>query len=1027
MGVPNEIVDLVNRFEMHYDKYMSPSYLEAEVRSEFIDPFFDALGWDVRNQIGADEAYKDVIRETREGSGKPDYAFRYGERIRFYVEAKKPSMNIGENAKLAYQLRNYAWNGKLPLSILTDFQEFAVYDCRYEPKENDRSDTGRILYMTFREYVEGWDEINKVFSKLAILQGSFDKYVNITKDNRGSKQVDDRFLEDINRWRKLLAENIALRNTNLNNYEMNASVQGTINRIIFLRICEDRAIEKYGYLQDIAKGCNIYPQLVNLFKIADDKYNSGLFHFIYEPGRSPPDSLSLKLKMDDKVLTEVITGLYPPSPYRFDVIPPEILGQVYEQFLGKVIRLAEGHRAVVEDKPEVKKAGGVVYTPSFIVNYLVEKTVGKWLEGKTPKEVELLKILDLACGSGAFLLGAYRRLLAWHLAWWTSNLAPLIDKKMPLTSSEITKMLPAQNEPAKSKKAKARIAAVNLPIYKASNGEWKLTLAERKRILLNNIYGVDIDPQACEVTKLSLLLKVLEDSGIERTQTLKRWSTDRILPDLGNNIKCGNSLVDTDIEVNDVVYSLIKPFNWETEFPEVMSAGGFTVILGNPPYVRQEILGKIKDYFQSHYNTYQGTADLYTYFIEQSHRLLQPDGLLGLIVSNKWMRANYGKPLRRWLKQQHIEEIVDFGDLPVFENATTYPCILRLTKDMPNESFKATQVKTLDYTSLSSYVKDNCYEVDQSTLDGEGWSLADSKTQALLNKIRAKGVPLGDYVGGKIYYGIKTGLNEAFVIDSQTREKLIAEDPKSAEIIKPFLAGRDVKRYQQPKVDRYLLYIPWHFPINSDPHITGASEKAEVEFKRQYPAIYNYLLSFKRLLENRNKAETGIRYEWYALQRFGSEYKEEFEKPKIIVPAIVRTASYGYDKLGIYSNDKTTIIPTEDLYLMGILSSKVADIVIHLISSTKQGGYFEYKPMYLQQIPIHTIDFSDPQAVALHDRMVSLVESMLSLNKQLQEARTPHEKTLLQRQIEATDRQIDALVYELYGLTEEEIRIVEGA
>ena len=267
------------------------------------------------------------------------------------------------------------------------------------------------------------------------MQGSFDKYVTATKDKRGSKQVDDKFLEDITKWRLILARNMALRNT-LNVSEMNVSVQSTINRIIFLRICEDRSIEKYGQLQAIAGNDGVYPQLVDLFKRADDKYNSGLFHFTYEPGRDAPDNLTLGLKVDDKALNEVITGLYPPNPYRFDIIPPEILGQVYELFLGDVIRLTEGgHTAKIEPKPEVKKAGGVVYTPSFIVNYLVENTVGKWLIGKTPKEVEKLRILDLACGSGAFLLGAYRRLLAWHLDWWSSHLGPLLDAKTPCRES----------------------------------------------------------------------------------------------------------------------------------------------------------------------------------------------------------------------------------------------------------------------------------------------------------------------------------------------------------------------------------------------------------------------------------------------------------------------------------------------------------------------------------------------------------------------------------------------------------------
>ncbi len=241
-------------------------------------------------------------------------------------------------------------------------------------------------------------------------------------------------------------------------------------------------------------------------------------------------------------------------------------------------------------------------------------------------------------------------------------------------------------------------------------------------------------------------------------------------------------------------------------------------------------------------------------------------------------------------------------------------------------------------------------------LDDKGWSLADERTQALLDKIRSKGVPLGEYVQGKIYYGMLTGLNEAFVIDEATRARLIAEDARSADLIKPFLAGRDIKRYEQPKSDKYLIFT--RHGVNID----------------DYPAIKEYLSQFKDRLtpkpkDWKDKEWNGRKpgaYQWYEIQDT-IDYYEEFEKPKIIVPAIVMTASYAYDRSGIYSNDKTSIIPTDDLYLLGILSSKVADIVIHSISSTKQGGYFEYKPMYVSQIPIRTIDFSDPADVARHD------------------------------------------------------------
>jgi len=514
---------------------------------------------------------------------------------------------------------------------------------------------------------------------------------------------------------------------------------------------------------------------------------------------------------------------------------------------------------------------------------------------------------------------------------------------------------------------------------------------------------------------------VLEGESEQSVSAQLTLFQERALPDLGNNIKCGNSLIGPDFYEGQTAFDLeerlrINVFDWKREFPEVFENGGFDAVIGNPPYVRQEGLGEFKEYFGKHYQVYHGVADLYAYFIERGVSLLRPAGLFSYIVANKWMRANYGLPLRAWLKKQHIEEIIDFGDLPVFLKATTYPCILKIAKEQPQEKFQACQVKSLNFSSLSDYVDDNSYDVRQSDQDDSGWSLANERTQALLAKLKASGVPLGEYVQGKIYYGIKTGLNEAFVIDEATRAQLVAEDPKSAELIKPFLAGRDIKRYEQPKSDKFLIFTRHGVNIND------------------HPAIRQYLSQFKERLMPKPRGWRGKEwkgrkpgaYNWYEIQDT-VDYYQEFDKPKIIVPAIVQSASYAFDSDGIYSNDKTSIIPTTDFYLLCILNSRVTDFMIHSISSTKQGGYFEYKPMYVSQIPIRTIDPSRPDDAALHDSLVSLVEQMLQLHKLLAAARTGHEKTALERQIEATDGQIDRLVYELYGLTEEEIGIVEAA
>lgn len=426
LKAPENVLSLVERFERNFESYQDDGYNEALVRIEFINPLFEALGWDVANKAGYAEAYKDLIHEDAIKIGgatkAPDYSFRIGGARKFFLEAK-PSVRIKDEGAPAYQLRRYAWSANLPLSILTNFAEFAVYDCRLPPKESDKASNGRILYLTFREYQDRWEELASIFSKEAVLRGSFDRFAETRKGKRGTSPVDKEFLAEIETWREDLAKNLALRNPRLSVRDLNFAVQRTIDRIIFLRMCEDRSIESYGQLQALLNGENVYKRLHYLYRLADEKYNSGLFHFEEEKGRAEsPDKLTLSLKIDDKVLRDIIRRLYyPESPYEFSVLGADILGNVYEQFLGKVIRLTAGHRAIVEEKPEVKKAGGVYYTPAYIVEYIVKNTVGKLCEGKSPRQIERQRILDPACGSGSFLIGAYKYLLDHHRDWYFND------------------------------------------------------------------------------------------------------------------------------------------------------------------------------------------------------------------------------------------------------------------------------------------------------------------------------------------------------------------------------------------------------------------------------------------------------------------------------------------------------------------------------------------------------------------------------------------------------------------------------
>ena len=388
-----EVVKLVQTFKDNIAQYKLSTYKEAQVRKEFIDKLFKLLDWDIDNTAGNSEQFKEVVNEDAikiEGNTKaPDYAFRIGGQRIFFVEAKKPSVQLKDNQESAYQLRRYAWNVGIPISILTDFEEFVVYDCRVKPNDKDNPNVARIMVINYKDYLENFDKIWDIFSKEAVLKGSFDRFITSEKGMKGTSEVDNEFLKEIEKWRDSLAKNLALRNTNLNISELNYSVQKIIDRILFLIICEYKNIEKYETLNDIVKKEDIYKNLMPYFKEADDRYNSGIFDF-------SKDSLTPALLIDDKILKEIIINLYyPKSPYDFSVLPIEILGKVYEKFLGKTIRLTSSHQAKVEEKPEVRKAGGVYYTPEFVVNYIVKNTIGTLIEGKTPKQIENIKILEV--------------------------------------------------------------------------------------------------------------------------------------------------------------------------------------------------------------------------------------------------------------------------------------------------------------------------------------------------------------------------------------------------------------------------------------------------------------------------------------------------------------------------------------------------------------------------------------------------------------------------------------------------------
>ena len=949
-SIPSRVAELVVTFDRHIETYRSQQYNETQLRREFIDPLFIELGWDVTNRAGYAQAYKDVIHEDAIKVGgatkAPDYCFRIGGVRKFFLEAKKPSVNIKGDPHPAYQLRRYAWSAKLPLSILTDFEEFAIYDCQIRPKHTDKADTARIQFFTYKDYHKKWDEIADIFSKESILKGSFDKFAVATKGKRGTTTVDIEFLKEIETWRRMLARIIALRNRSLSRDEINFAVQRTIDRTLFLRMCEDRGIEDYGQLLKISSGDHSYPRLCEIFEKADQKYNSGLFHFHDESGRpQEPDKLTPNIIIDDKDLKWILHSLYyPQSPYEFSVLPAEILGNVYEQFLGKVITLTSAHRADVEEKPEVKKAGGVYYTPSYIVDYIVKNTVGKLIEGKSPRQITNIKILDPACGSGSFLLGAYTYLLNYHRDWYVDN------------------------DPQKHTKK----------IYQGNGGLWHLTNAEKKRILLNNIFGVDIDSQAVEVTKLSLLLKVLEGENAQSLENQYRLFHERALPDLANNIKCGNSLIGPDFyetidseSVTDELRQKINPFDWYTEFPKIFSGKnpGFNAVIGNPPY-RSLLLGKkqksenstIVEYFARElpYGA-RYKMNLFGLFMERCVQLLCPKGLFSFIIPNLFFTSHYFKKLRQYLLGKGT--FVDVFDLryKVFEQAEIGGNGIFVFAQSKKQ--KKTRIATADSKEEFNKPK-TFYENPIVFLEDPSASLlVDPETRLLTKKVsNARSVKLGEIC--TFYQGIITGNNKKFLSSTRTSEKW-----------EKILRGRDIERYGLEFGDTYVFYEP------------------------------------KKLWSNTN--ENMFRVKDKLVSRQTSD-------------RLVATL----DTDGYLTLDSTHVIHLKEpvfslKYLLALYDSKLLNFLYKARVRESGRVFAQVKIVNLKPLPIRIIDFDNPDDVAQHDKTVKLVDRMLDLHKKLAAAKIPDDKTRIQRQIATTDNQIDNLVYRLYGLTQEEIAIVE--
>ena len=502
-----QVAELVQTYSNNYPQFQRATYNETQVRVDFVNRFFKLLGWDVDNERGLPQHLREVTHEAtvvveEDGvhrSKKPDYSFKVGTEVLYFLETKKPAVNLTIDAAPAFQLRRYGWSGNLKVSVLTNFTDLYIYDCSVRPREGDDIGIAMIAHYHFDEYVERFEEIYNMLSKEAVLTGQFERHFGNIQGALRREPFDQYFLDQIRTWRMMLGEDILCNNPNVDAETLNIFVQRVLNRTIFLRICEDRCFENYESL----KAITTYQDLRTMFAAADQKYDSGLFELLEED----------RLTVSDSVIIEIFQSLYyPNNSYEFGVIDPYIIGQIYELFLDEALAIREDGHIETQEKPEVVDSQGAVNTPKNITDIIIEETLRPLYENRTPEEVAQYRIADICCGSGNFLLSAFEYIVNYHIEYYRNH-----DRENAERRGDIYQL--------------------------AGSTNYILSYERKRSILKNNIFGVDIDPLAVEVSKFSLLLKALENSSLEEAEAFHQRTNQRILPNLDENIKNGNSLV----------------------------------------------------------------------------------------------------------------------------------------------------------------------------------------------------------------------------------------------------------------------------------------------------------------------------------------------------------------------------------------------------------------------------------------------------------------------------------------------------
>jgi hypothetical protein len=767
-----------------------------------------------------------------------------------------------------------------------------------------------------------------------------------TAAENGCHLVED-VLRELDGLREELARSFKSRNLHLGGEDLTEVTQRTLDRLVFMRFLEDKLIEPEAIVGRLGERGTVWNDFVSESKRLDRIYNGIIFkhHSIIDEA---------DFSVDERVFSGVRERLsHQNTPYDFNTLPVHILGSIYERFLGQVI-VATDKSARVEEKPEVRKAGGVYYTPAYIVHYIVGETIGKLIKGRTPEEIAELRFADIACGSGSFLLGMYDELLRHHTAYF--------------------------NAP------KNRRQALRAGCVENADGTLRLSLNQRKDILLNNIYGVDLDAQAVEVAQLSLFLKLLEDETTRRAKGFQLQFRETMLPSLDKNVLHGNSLIGRDVS-NELIDTeeerKLFPLDFEQAFPEVMRRGGFDVITGNPPYIDSEWMTvhwpHARRYCARRYKAARGNWDIFCVFVERTLELCRDGGMAGLIVPNKLGSANYAATAREVLtRDNRLLSVRDFSSVPVFPVAV-YPIVYMAQKARPDPKGRVRyeRMKKLE-TGEIVLAEEHDLLYERYFSNPQGWSVfGDVQADNPASRLAEKFPPLGSVA--KI-------LGAATVAEAYEIKPLIEDNARPG--------ACDLAVANSGTIDRFEL-------------LWGLKPLRYLGESFQHPVITSAAALPRTRLQQARQS-------------------------KIIIAGMTRVMECAADFEGKFLAGKSTTIVISALnlhYLLGLLNSK---LVSFYYASTYggnrlQGGYLRVGPPQIKTIPIRTVDFSVQAERGRHDLLVKLVEQMLDSKRRLQQSRTDRDRNFYENRCAALERRIDQLVYELYGLTPEEIALVEAA